>query len=100
MLGRLEMDVDECIDAYKKLMKTVFEKKQSFFSVGFRGKIKSRFSSKILEKAMKTVIESREAATGQKISVDEPFCAENEEKGVKKCRVLANTCPKRYRVYY
>lgn len=99
MLGRLEMDVDECIEAYKKLMKTVFEKKQRFFSVGFRGKIKSRFSSKTLEKAMKAVIESREAVTGQKVSVDEPFCVENEENGVKKCRVLVNYCSEQYQAY-
>jgi hypothetical protein len=29
MLGRLEMDVDECVSAYSKLMESVFEDKSS-----------------------------------------------------------------------
>lgn len=31
MLGRLEMDVDECVTAYIRLMKTVFETKKGGF---------------------------------------------------------------------
>jgi hypothetical protein len=81
MLGRLEMDVEECIKAYKKLMKNVFEKKQSWFPVGFRGTIKPSFSSKALEKAVKGVIE------GQQIPVDEPFYVKTEDEDSRKCRV-------------
>src|SRR4029077_17082567 len=38
MLGRLEMDVDECISAYNKLIKAVFEEKSSRFSVSWTGR--------------------------------------------------------------
>ena len=56
MLGRLEMDVDECIAAYTKLMKTVFEKKPSW-----TGNIKSQFDTAKLESAIKKVITSHGA---------------------------------------
>jgi hypothetical protein len=82
MLGRLEMDVDECIEAYTELMKAVFEKKQSLLPVGLRGMIKSRFSSKALENAVKGVIEKRAG-----LRVDEPFYVETENEGSRKCRV-------------
>lgn len=87
MLGRLEMDVDECIVAYKALMEAVFEKKQSFLPVGLGGMIKPQFSSKELEKAVKSVIESRGEVTGQQISVDEPFHIKAEDEDSRKCRV-------------
>ena len=66
MLGRLEMDVDECIEAYEKLMKTVFEKKESFFLMSFRANIKARFAEKALEKAVKEVVENCRRSNGQK----------------------------------
>lgn len=81
MLGRLEMDVDECIAAYKTLMKTVFEKKRSLFSVGLTGNIKARFSSKALERAIKSVIEARG------IPVDDPFYVKVEDEQLRKCKV-------------
>lgn len=81
MLGRLEMDVDECIEAYKELMKAVFEKKKSLLAVGFRGQIKSRFSSKALEKAIKGVIEKRG------ISLNEHFCVKPDDEDSQKSRV-------------
>jgi hypothetical protein len=56
MLGRLEMDVDECITAYTGLMKTVFERKSSRFPASLTGKIKSRFDGTRLETAIKEVI--------------------------------------------
>jgi hypothetical protein len=56
MLGRLEMDVDECITAYTEFMRTVFEKKSSWFSASWAGNIKSQFDSVKLETAIKEVI--------------------------------------------
>jgi hypothetical protein len=41
MLGRLEMDVDECISAYKDLMKAVFEEKLRRVPVSWRGSTKA-----------------------------------------------------------
>lgn len=87
MLGRLEMDVEECIAAYKKLMAAVFEKKQNFFAVGLNGMIKPRFSSKGLEKAVKSVIEGLDRPSGQQITVDEPFCVRTDDEDSRKCRV-------------
>lgn len=37
ILSRLEMNVDECIEVYKELMKAVFKKKKSLLTVGLRG---------------------------------------------------------------
>ena len=80
MLGRLEMDVDECIEAYKELMTAVFEKK-SLFAVGLRGQIRSRFSSKALEKAIKGVVEEHG------VPLNEQFYVKPDNEDSQKCRV-------------
>lgn len=59
MLGRLEMDVDECITAYSGLMKTVFGEKLNKFPISFKGNTKPQFDSATLEKAIKQVITGR-----------------------------------------
>jgi hypothetical protein len=56
MLGRLEMDVDECITGYTKLMKTVFMEKSSKIPLSWRGKVKAQFDSKKLKAAVEEVI--------------------------------------------
>ncbi|CAN9468693.1 unnamed protein product [Alternaria alternata] len=63
MLGRLEMTVDECISAYRELIKAVFEEKDSRFGLGRTGNIKAQFSSKTLESAIKKVLASREGVS-------------------------------------
>ncbi|KAE8399556.1 acyl transferase/acyl hydrolase/lysophospholipase [Aspergillus pseudonomiae] len=60
MLGRLKMSVDECIDTYVKLIKTVFEKK-SRWPINFSGDIRSRFDAAKLESAIKDVVTSHGA---------------------------------------
>jgi hypothetical protein len=67
MLGRLEMSVDECIEAYSTLMKQVFEKREHRSFVDMLGRVQPRFSSAALEKAIAQVIKSRH------IPVDEKF---------------------------
>jgi hypothetical protein len=59
MLGRLEMDVDECISAYKDLMEAVFEEKLRRVPIGWTGNIKAQFDSGKLESAIEKVITSR-----------------------------------------
>ena len=59
MLGRLELTVDECISAYRELIKAIFEEKVSRLGVGATGSIKAQFSSKTLENAIKRVLASR-----------------------------------------
>ena len=61
MLGRLEMDVDECIAAYTNLMKAVFEEEASWFPISWTGRVKARFDSKKLKSAIEEVITSRGA---------------------------------------
>ncbi len=56
MLGRLEMDVDECISAYTHIMKDVFEEKAHQFPVQWRGRVQARFDSKKLQGAIESVI--------------------------------------------
>ena len=67
MLGRLEMSVEECIDAYTKMMKLVFETKANHSFISVLGGVKPRFSSKALENAISQVLKARG------IPVDEKF---------------------------
>ena len=64
MLGRLEMDIRSCIDAYLRLSKSVFRPKYSKFNVlGWAYATvtgRERFSSKALECAIKEVVRSIE----------------------------------------
>jgi hypothetical protein len=57
MLGRLEMDVDQCIAAYCELAAAVFGDKLSRFPVTIKGGVKARFDSKKLESAIRKVVE-------------------------------------------
>jgi predicted acylesterase/phospholipase RssA len=62
MLGRLEMDVEECISTYSKLMETVFGERSSWLPVGWAGRTKAQFDSKRLKNAIEEVI-SRQGAS-------------------------------------
>lgn len=52
MLGRLEMDMDECISAYSDLMKTVFNEKSSCLLIDSAGRVKMQIDSKKLKNAI------------------------------------------------
>ncbi|RYP59758.1 hypothetical protein DL770_010141 [Monosporascus sp. CRB-9-2] len=56
LIGRLEMDVDECISAYSDLMNAVFGEKSSWLPIGFTGRIKAQFDSQKLRGAIEQVI--------------------------------------------
>ena len=56
MLGRLEMDVAECISAYSKLMESVFREKKRRLPLGWTGGIKAQFDSAKLKTAIQEVI--------------------------------------------
>ena len=62
MLGRLEMDVDECIGAYSDLAAAVFGEKLSSIPINFRGNVKARFDSAKLESAIQRVVEDSGAS--------------------------------------
>lgn len=57
MLGRLEMDVDACIEAYLTLSHRIFQKKRN--AVSKRLKIQGRFDSTELEGAIKDILAQR-----------------------------------------
>ncbi|KAM7183754.1 Acyl transferase/acyl hydrolase/lysophospholipase [Rhypophila sp. PSN 637] len=59
MLGRLQMSVKDCIEAYTRMMGGVFVKSRPIFNLPFTssGKIRPRFDTKELESAIKAIIE-------------------------------------------
>lgn len=59
MLGRLEMDVHECITAYSGLAEAVFSQKKSRLPFNLKGKVKAQFDSSKLEKAILATIKKR-----------------------------------------
>jgi hypothetical protein len=60
MLGRLGMDVDECIEIYKELVKEVFEKPKSSLSLTWssfaQNNIKPKFESSVLQERIANVV--------------------------------------------
>jgi hypothetical protein len=87
MLGRLEMDVEECITEYKALMQIVFAKKaESRIPMWPNTKINPRFSSEVLAESIKGVIQ-RAMIGGNPVSIDEPFYFKNQDKGSRRCKV-------------
>ena len=56
MLGRLEMDVDECIEAYSGLAEAVFAEKRCQFPANLKGNIRPRFDSTKLQNAIEAVL--------------------------------------------
>ncbi|KAI0543597.1 WD40-repeat-containing domain protein [Xylaria curta] len=67
MLGRLEMDVDECISTYTELMEDVFKKKKHQSRVNFLFEVQPQFDSTRLKRAIEKAIRLK----GR--SPDEPF---------------------------
>ena len=65
MLGRLQMDIEPCIEAYSKLSCRVFSKKG--LPVDLWGRIQGRYKASELEDAIKDIVK----ASG--LSDDEPL---------------------------
>lgn len=57
MLGRLEMDVDDCIKEYTSMFKMIFG--QKVLPVTPLGKVKGRFDSTILEQCVGKILKER-----------------------------------------
>ncbi|KAJ5354406.1 uncharacterized protein N7496_012839 [Penicillium cataractarum] len=64
MLGRLEMSIDECIQAYTQLINSVFGEKVNTIPVDWSGKIRPQYDSQRLKAAIENVIEKAGAAPG------------------------------------
>ncbi|TGZ77584.1 FabD/lysophospholipase-like protein [Ascodesmis nigricans] len=78
MLSRLEMDVNECILSYNKIMKAVFGKKQPHSSFKWTSKIQPRFDSETLKSAVEEMLKDKG------ISKVERFNNENNQR----CKVF------------
>lgn len=55
MLGRLEMDIDQCINAYKRLSNHVFARKR-LLPVGGNLRRQSKYDGRRIETAMKAIL--------------------------------------------
>jgi hypothetical protein len=62
MLGRLEMDVNECISSYSKLMESILEEQFNRFPISWTGRTKARFDSTRLKNAIEDVINGQGAS--------------------------------------
>jgi calcium-independent phospholipase A2-gamma len=58
MLGRLEMTIDHCIEAFTSMMDAIFNPKHKLPFKWYNGKVKPRYDTKVLEDRIKKVIES------------------------------------------
>jgi hypothetical protein len=54
MLGRLQMSIDECTDAYITLSEKIFQKRRH--RVNVKGQVQGRFDSEELERAIKEIV--------------------------------------------
>lgn len=57
MLGRLQMTVQECIEAYIRLSDRVFHRKNRMVTI--KGRIRGKFDSAALEEAVRTILTDR-----------------------------------------
>lgn len=63
MLGRLGMDVDECIMAYNNLTKRIFNQQEHWVPLSWTASTRGRYSSQTLELAIQEVISNIEGVT-------------------------------------
>lgn len=83
MLGRLQMTVDDCIDAYISLFDKVFQKQRH--RVTIKGNVQGRFDTDALERAIKEIV-ARQGLKEDELLKDSPLerrfvCATSKETG-------------------
>ena len=71
MLGRLHMSVEECIAAYVELSNNVFQKKH-YLPVHINGKLKARFDSTELEKAVRSTVKTQDPGGTEEALLKDP----------------------------
>ena|SRR5277367_34932 len=77
MLGRLEMDIDACINSYLELSSSIFQKKSTSIVGRLREvySARGRFDSRALEEAVKKIVISRGLSADATLSFgEEPKC--------------------------
>jgi hypothetical protein len=60
MLGRLEMDVTECIQIYKAMFKEVFGHQRHKWAASVTGQVQARFDETLLRNAIQKVLIGKE----------------------------------------
>jgi calcium-independent phospholipase A2-gamma len=76
MLGRLEMSVDQCIEAYIGMMDVVFDPKDKK-SLPFKirnGKVQPRYKTKHMEQAIKKVISNAGGSSDDRFRGEKKSC--------------------------
>jgi patatin-like phospholipase/acyl hydrolase len=79
MLGRLKMDIEECINAYIQISKDVFQPKKKKFDILGRAsdalKVLGRFDSEALKRGIQEIVAQSGEIRDAKLKVDsEPKC--------------------------
>ena len=87
MLGRLKMDIDECITVYLEISRDVFQPKKKRYNIFGRAsdaiKVRGRFDSEALKSGIQKIVVRAGEDRNAKLRIeDEP-----------KCRVLVTTSP-------
>lgn len=59
MLGRLRMDVDDCIDAYQELGPRIFQKRKTLDLISATGRLRALYSHEALTTVAKEIIMRR-----------------------------------------
>jgi hypothetical protein len=73
MLGRLEMSVDECIEAFTSMMDIIFVRSHRLPFKWTNGKVQARYDTKALERCIANVIQEA-GYGGSKMRVANPTC--------------------------
>ena len=64
LLGRLKMDVDECITDYTKILRTDFNKDKKGCPINWKGNVKGHFNSNVLAEAFEDILKRKGLSSG------------------------------------
>lgn len=59
MLGRLNMSVEQCIEAYTEMAGEIFGRKKHRFGFNFRLHEQEKYDSEILKRAIQTILKKK-----------------------------------------
>jgi hypothetical protein len=79
MLGRLKMDIEDCITAYLQISRDVFQPTKKRFNIFGRASdalnVRGRFNSEALKKGIQKIVEKAGETGEAKLKIeDEPKC--------------------------
>lgn len=71
MLGRLEMNIDECIEVYQELSRVVF-KPTRHFALSLTGTVQARCDTSALETEIKNIVREKTGSEDTLMRNDDP----------------------------